>query len=163
MNKIFWLVVVFMLVVLTGCSIDVDRNADGSLRLETSMTEQAIQTEIKLALADPRISNLSVDLESGYIQVNGEYKRQNGSGTDALSFRIRLGVSDGRLTAAISDAKLNAIPIEEERVSLWNQRLAEGFSKAGQRNENSTLQSVTISSEAVTMIWRVETERSLNK
>jgi N-acetylglutamate synthase/N-acetylornithine aminotransferase len=163
MNKILWFLGVLLLVVLTGCSVDIDRNPDGSLRLETSMTEQAIQTEIKLALADPRISNLSVDLENGYIQVNGEYKRQNGSGTDALSFRISLGVSDGRLTAAISNAKLNAIPIEEERVSLWNERLAEGFSKAGQKNENSTLQDVTISGEAVTMVWRVETERSQNK
>ena len=52
------------------------------------------------------------------------------------------------------------MPRAEERLALWNERIANRLARAGQRNPNSTLQTVTISNDAVEMIWRVETRRS---
>jgi hypothetical protein len=147
-------------VALSACSVNVERNPDGSLKVESSMTEASLQNEIKLAIADPLVRDLSVDLHDGYILVSGERERVGGGGSDTLGFRLDLGVSDDHLTATISDARLNDIPIEQERVSVWNERIASHLERAGQNRSNSSLQAVTISDEAVTMVWRVETKRS---
>jgi hypothetical protein len=145
---------------LTACQASIARNEDGSLRIETSMTEAAIQSEIEAALADPLIQSVTVDLQSGYALVSGTRKRLNSDQTDTLTFRLDLGVREGFLTAAISNAEVDGVPVEAERVALWNERIANRLERAGQRRPNSTLLSVTITSDSVTMVWRVETARS---
>jgi hypothetical protein len=145
---------------LSACQATISRNEDGSLRVETSMTEAALQTEITAAIADPLIQSVTVDLQSGYLLVSGERKRLNSEQTDTLAFRLDLGVGDGFLTAAVSEAEIDGVPVEAERVALWNERIANRLERAGQRRANSMLQSVAISGEAVTMVWRVETARS---
>jgi hypothetical protein len=147
-------------VALSACSVNVERNPDGSLKVESSMTEASLQNELKLAIADPLVRDLTADLRDGYVLVSGERERAGGSGSDTLSFRLDLGVSDGHLTARISNAQLNDIPIEQERVNAWNERIASHLEQVGQNRSNSTLQAVTISGETVTMVWRVETKRS---
>lgn len=150
-----------LLVVLAGaCNVSINRNTDGSLSVEASISETAIQAEIEAALNDPLIQELSVDLQDGYILVTGERRRISGSQTDTLSFRLDLGVKDGHLSAVVSEAQIDGIPIDEARVKVWNQRIANRLERAGQRNPNSTLQSVTVTPDAVKMTWRVETRRS---
>jgi hypothetical protein len=83
-----------------------------------------------------------------------------GDVVDALTFRLDLGVSDGHLTATISGAKVNDHPFDEERVAVWNQRIAERLERVGKRNPDSTLQEVTVTSDALEMVWGVETARS---
>lgn len=146
--------------IVSACSINIDRNEDGSLRLETTMTEEAIKTQIKAALADPAVQDLEVDLREGYILVTGERKRDTDFKTDTMSFRLDLGASEGHMTAVISDAQINGIPIAQERVATWNERMAAKLESAGQKNDSSTLEAVTVNSDAVTMIWRVETQGS---
>jgi hypothetical protein len=145
---------------LSACQATITRNEDGSLRVETSMTEAGLQSEIQAALSDPLIQTVTVDLQPGYILVSGVRKRLNSDQTDTLTFRLDLGVSEGYLTATVSNALIDGVPVEEERVALWNERIANRLEKAGQRHVNSTLQSVTISSDNVSMVWRVETARS---
>lgn len=158
-------VVIFSLVLMmvlwtTACNVNIDRNADGSLNVEANLTEETIQSELKAAIADPLIEGFSADLRDGYILVSAQRRRLSGDKTDSLSFRLDLGVNDGRLTAAISEAQINGIPIEEERLKLWNERIANRLARAGQRNPNSTLQTVWVTEDSVTMAWRVETGRS---
>jgi len=145
---------------LSACQANITRNEDGSLRVETSMTETALQTEITAALSDPLIQSVTVDLKSGYMLVSGVRKRLNSDQTDSLTFRLDLGVRDGFLTAVVSNALIDGVPVEAERVALWNERIANRLEKAGQRRANSSLQSVSINSEAVTLVWRVETAKS---
>ena len=145
---------------LSSCQASITRNEDGSLRVETSMTEAALQTEIQAALSDPLIQSVTVDLQSGYMLVSGVRKRLNSQQTDTLTFRLDLGVRDGFLTATVSNAEIDGVPVEAQRVALWNERIANRLEKAGQRRANSTLQLVTISNDKVTMVWRVETARS---
>jgi hypothetical protein len=144
----------------SACTIHIDRNDDGSLRAESQLPEETLQREIKLAIADPQVQELTADLHDGYISVTGVRKRVGSDETDKLTFRLTLGVADGHLTAAISDAVLNDIPIAQERVDKWNERIAENLEKGGQKNPNSTLQAVNVTAEEVTMVWRIETKRS---
>ncbi len=145
---------------VSACSIAVDRNPDGSLRLEVNLPESTIQEEIAAALNDPLISDLQTDLRQGYIFVTAERKRVLGEETDMLSFRLDLGVRDGHLTAVISDAKINDEPVNEAYVEVWNQRLAQRLEEAAKRNPDSSLQSVSVGDDALNFIWRIETARS---
>ena len=146
--------------VVSACSVEIERNADGSLTVESSMTGDALQDELEAAIADPLVREFTADLHNGYILVTSERERVMSDEVDTMTFRLDLGVSDGHLTAMISDALLNDLPIKEERVAVWNERIATKLGRSGQRNPNSTLQAVTVSEDAVTMIWRIETSRS---
>ena len=161
MKNNFKLITSFVLMVLVGgCAANITRNADGSLTIETSMTAESLQTEIQAAIADPLIENLTVQLEQDYINVSGMRKRLNSDQTDTLTFRLDLGVSNGHLTATISNASIDGQAIEATRVALWNERIANRLESFGQRRSNSSLQSVTVTSGAITMTWHVETARS---
>jgi hypothetical protein len=157
-TRTFPLLLVVLLTIIglltSACQFNVSRNADGSLTVETSISQQELQTEISAALSDPLIKNVTVSLQSGYILVNGERQRLNDSSkTDALSFRLDLGVSNGQLTATISNAQLDGKPLEQNRVDNWNQTIANRLQKFGQRRPDTSLQTVTITTEAVSMTW----------
>jgi hypothetical protein len=138
----------------SACQFNVSRNVDGSLTVETSLSQQELQSEISAALSDPLIQNVTVVLQSGYLLINGERQRLNNSSqTDALSFRLDLGVSNGQLTAAVSNAQLDGKALEQNRVDNWNQTIANRLQKFGQRRPNTSLQAVTITTKAVNMTW----------
>lgn len=141
---------------MSACETNISRNADGSLNIQTKVSQQELQTEINAALADPLITNLNVSLQSGFILVTGQRQRVNdGSQTDTISFRLDLGASDGHLTASISNAQLDGVAIEQNRVDVWNQTIANRIEHLGQRRSNARLQSVSITPDALTMNWLV--------
>ena len=120
------------------------------------MTQAQLQEVISSSIADPLIQDLSVSLQNGYVSVTGIRQRLNDSSkTDTMSFRLDLGVSNGELTASISDAQIDGTAIEQNRVDNWNQTIANRISKIGGGNRNATLQSVSVTPEQVTLIWIV--------
>jgi hypothetical protein len=144
---------------LAGCSIDITRNEDGSLQVESQMAEEALQSEINRALADQQMESMTVTLQNGLIQVVGERPRAQGDATDILTFDLTLGVAEGGLTAVVANPQLNGIDLDPARTANWNARIAERLERLGQRRPNSTLESVTVTSDAVLMSWRVEPQR----
>ena len=145
---------------VSGCSANITRNADGSLTVATTMSASDLQSELTAAIADPLIQDLTATLQSGYIDVSATRKRLNSDQTDSLTFRLDLGVSNGHLTASISNALLDGQPVEANRVAEWNGRIANRLEQFGQRRTNSSLQSVGVTPQSITMTWRVETARS---
>ena len=142
--------------ILGACKADFSRNDDGSLTMETTVTQEQIQETISSAIADPLIQDLTASLQNGYVSVTGTRQRLNDPGkTDTMSLRLDLGVSNGQLTASISDAQIDGVDIEQNRVDNWNQTIANRLSNFGGRSENTTLQSVAITPEQVTMTWLV--------
>ena len=142
--------------ILGACKADFSRNDDGSLIMETTVTQEQIQETISSAIADPLIQDLTASLQNGYVSVSGTRQRLNDPGkTDTMSLRLDLGVSNGQLTASISDAQIDGVDIEQNRVDNWNQTIANRLSNFGGRSENATLQSVAITPEQVTMTWLV--------
>jgi len=140
-----------------ACRANVSRNSDGSRTVETSITQQELQDAITASIADPLVQSITVTLESGYVSVSGKRQRLNDtSKTDVLSFRLDLGVSNGQLTSAISEALLDGKSIEQARVDNWNQTIANRITKLGSKNPNAVLQSVNITTDKVTMIWIVQ-------
>ena len=41
-----------MVIAASACSVDIERNTDGSLKVESSMTEASLQAELEAAIAD---------------------------------------------------------------------------------------------------------------
>lgn len=111
---------------------------------------------ITASIADPLIQELKVTLQSGYVLVTGTRQRLNRpSKSDTLSFGLDLGVSNGQLSSTISAAQIDGVAIVQNRVDLWNQTIANHLTLPGKKNENSTLPSVTITPEIVSMSWHV--------
>lgn len=154
------LLVVMGAMLVSACTINVDRNSDGSLRVEVNLPETTIQEEIAAALNDPLINEVQIDLHGGYISVAAERRRVIGDEIDMLTFRLDLGVAREHLTATISEAKVNDQPVDEAVVAVWNERIANKLENAGKRQPDATLQSVTVDETAITLLWRVETARS---
>ena len=148
------LLALIMLLSLSACKANVSRNDDGSVTVETSVTQEQLQEVISSSIADPLVQELTVSLQNGYVSVTGVRQRLNdASKTDTMSFRLDLGVSNGELTASISDAQIDGIAIEQNRVDNWNQTIANRISMIDGGNRNATLQSVSVTPEQVTMTW----------
>jgi hypothetical protein len=149
------LLIVFVFL-FSACRANISRNEDGSLTVETSITQAELQSAITAAIADPLITELNVSLQSGYALVDGTRQRLNdASKSDTLSFRLDLGMSNGQLTATISKALLDGQPIEQNRIDHWNETIASRILIVGKKNPNSSLQSVQVTPEAVTLTWLV--------
>ncbi len=157
MNKVLKTksILVIMLVLFTSaCTRNISRNDDGSLTVETTISQQELQDVISNSIADPLVTNVTVSLQQGYVSVSADHQRLNdASKTDTLSFRLDLSVSNGQLAASITDAQIDGIAIEQNRVDNWNQTIANRLSNFGKRSEKATLQSVSITPEIVTMTW----------
>jgi len=150
---------IFLLVfalLLSACRANVSRNNDGSLDVETVITQQELQEAINAAIADPLIKELNASLQSGYVLVSGTRERLNDpSKTDSLSFRLDLGVNNGQLTSTISNIQFDGFTVEQNRIDHWNTTIANRIAIIGQKNPNSTLKSVNVTSSAVTMTWTI--------
>ncbi len=157
MNNIFKITLPILLVLMvTACKADIARNDDGSLTVETTISQQELQEVITASIADPLVTNVTVSLQSGYALVSGERQRLNDAGkTDSLTFRLDLSVSNGQPTATVTDAQIDGVPIEQNRVDNWNQTIANRLSNFGGRSENATLQAISITPASVTMTWNV--------
>lgn len=141
---------------LSACRANISRNGDGSLTVETTISQQELQDAINASIADPLITELHVSLESGYALVTGQRQRLNDANkTDTLSFRLDLGVSNGQLTATVSNATLDGKPVEQSRIDHWNQTIANRIALLGQKTPHSSIQSVGVAPEGVTMTWAV--------
>src|SRR5512133_3032766 len=139
-----------------ACRANISRNSDGSLSIETTVSQQELQDAISASIADPLVKNLTVSLQSGYILVTGQRQRLNdASKTDSLNFRLDLGVSNGQLTATVSDATLDGVPVEQSRVDHWNQTIASRLVIIAKKRPNASLKSVNITPETLTMTWSV--------
>ena len=156
MKKTLILLLIIPALLVSACKADVSRNDDGSLNVETAISQAELQEVITAAIADPLVQDLTASLQSGYILVSGTRQRLNdASKTDTMSFRLDLSVSNGQLTAMISNAEIDGQPVEQNRVDNWNQTITNRLSNWGGRSENATLQAVNITPENVTMAWLV--------
>lgn len=154
--SILFAVLVTLVLFVSACRANISRNEDGSLTVETTISQQELQAAITASIADPLVKELSVSLQSGYVLVTGERQRLNdASKTDNLTFRLDLGVSNGQLTATISNAQLDGVPLEQNRLDHWNQSIASRLVILGKKNPNGSLESVSVTPEAVSMTWKV--------
>ncbi len=142
--------------VVSACSIDVERNADGSLQVDTVITEQSLAAELE---RDPQNDNVSVDILDGYIVATADHTGIEGD-THAVSFRADVGVEDGTLTVQVSEVTFDGFPIPQSFVDQWNAELARAIERAARQHPDASLLSVSLSGDELAMEWRIETPES---
>jgi len=155
-TKTLSILLIALVFLVSGCRANISRNSDGSLSVETTVSQQELQEAINASIADPLIKELNVSLQQGYILVTGQRQRLNdATKMDRLNFRLDLGVSNGQLTATVSSATLDGKPIEQSRVDHWNQTIASRIVILGKKRPNASIKSVSVTPEAVTMNWSI--------
>ena len=148
------ILLVALALLTSACKANVSRNDDGSLAVETTISQQELQEVISSSIADPLVTNVTVSLQQGYVSVSADHQRLNdASKTDMLSFRLDLSMNNGQLIASVTDAQIDGVALEQNRVDNWNQTIANRLSNFGTRSEKTTLQSVSITPEIITMTW----------
>ncbi len=142
--------------VAAACSIDVERNADGSLQVEAVVTEASLAAELE---RDALNEAVTVDIRDGYIQAEVDRLDPQG-GSNAVAFRADVGVADEHLSVEVSEATIDGFPIPESFVDAWNGELARALERAGRRHPDASLVSVATAGDELTMEWRIETSES---
>ena len=161
MKKTMMLVAVAAFALLAGaCSIDVERNDDGSLDIETVLTEESLANELAKGINDPNVESLTVDMKDGYALVEMAAKSEWNNGTDEVSFKVEMFVVDGRLGVEVTEAVWNDISIPQELVDIWNDALAKELEEGAKKDPDSTLVAVELTEDALTMEFHHETEES---
>ena len=153
-----WLVAVilFALPLVAACEALLTRNADGSIGIQTTITQQQLQAVITSSLADPLVKSVNVSFQSGYVLVTGERQRLNDSSkTDTLSFRLDLAAQTGHLVATVSGAQIDGVPVAQNRVDSWNATIANRLEHLAQRRPNTIVQSISITPQSIIMDWQV--------
>jgi hypothetical protein len=160
-SLLLFMMIVFGLL-LSACSIDLDRNADGSLTATTTITGEELEQELELALDnnESQVQNIDLTLQEGYIDVAMERARADSGQIDTITYTMELGGVDGRLGVTLSNAMINGQPAEQENVERWSERINNRLTNYHNNHENRTLESVDVSPSNVTMVWHVETRYS---
>jgi hypothetical protein len=140
----------------SACSIDVERNADGSLGVAAVMTEESLETEIE---RDPQNESVELEITDGYVLA--EVARIERDGRRALvTFRADIGLQDGDLVVAVSDAEYDGFPIPQSFVQVWNEELARALRTAANQHPDAALLSITVDDGQIATEWRLETPES---
>ena len=161
MKKTIMLIAVVAFALLAGaCSIDVSRNDDGSLQIETVLTEESLANELARGIDDPNVISMDVDMKDGYALVEMEAKSEWGDGIDEVSFKVEMFVVDGHLGVNVTEAVWNDIEIPQELTDLWNEELAKELEESAKEDPDSTLVAVELTENDLRMEFRHETEQS---
>lgn len=161
MKKTMMLVAVAAFAILAGaCSIDVERNADGSLQIETVLTEESLANELARGIDDPNVISMDVDMKDGHALVEMEAKSEWGDGVDEVSFKVEMFVVDGHLGVDVTEAVWNGIEIPQELTDLWNEELAKELEEGAKEDPDSTLVAVELTENDLRMEFRHETDES---
>jgi hypothetical protein len=152
-----------VLVFLSACSAEITRNDDGSLTVDSSITEQQFSEEVALAIEDrSQVENVSATLNAdGTISVSGERTDPVSGQLQQFTFDLVLGVSESqRLSAEVTNFTVNGHTADDARLARWNENIAKRIEGRAARREGSTLQSVSVTDDALSMVWHVETKQS---
>lgn len=142
--------------VASACSIDIERNADGSLQVEGVISEASLAAELE---RDQHNENVAVDIRNGYLAVDVD-RIDPRDGRHDVSFRADVAAVDGGLQVVVSEATYDGFTIPESFVADWNAELADALERASRRHPDASLVSVTVGGDELAMEWRIETPES---
>lgn len=157
--KLRVILLIIGVLVLAACrrgEVDVQRNGDGTVTINVSITEAEVNAAITDALnvSNPLLRDPVVDLQPGQIVINGKHEQRDGSGTVSGSITLTLTVQDGTLSAQIVSANIEGWDASDARVAEFNQRMAERMTERARReNRVVTMQSVTITDNEVQLAF----------
>lgn len=139
----------------SACSINVERNDDGSLRVDAEMTAQALATEFE---REPENDSVKVSIDDGVMLLDVEGVDEDGE--YVANVRAELSVVDGVLAVDVTEAFYNGWTVPDDMRAEFNAELAEDIRKAVEENPDATLISLVANDDKIVTVWRIEAEDS---
>lgn len=143
-------------IIASACSIDVERNPDGSLQAVGTISESSLESEME---RDPMNESVELDFQAGGIIV-ASVERREGAAVNTVDFTAEVGSEDGQLVAAVTEASFDGFPIPQEWLDAWNDELTRGLRQAAGEHPGATLENLTVDGDSMTFDWRFETDES---
>jgi hypothetical protein len=148
--------IVFLLIVLSlnACNRDVTiQPLAGTATVTVTLSEADVNTVIANVLADaanPLLRDPVVDLQNGQIVISGEHDRRDGAGRVAGRFTVVLAVTNGTLSAQVTDASIEGLELSDERITQFNGALqARLTGRAREQNARAILDRVTVTDDTL--------------
>jgi ABC-type glycerol-3-phosphate transport system substrate-binding protein len=139
----------------SACSIDIERNADGSLQIDGEITADSLATEFE---RDPENNSVAVAINDGIMLIDVEGVDENGE--YVANLRVELSADNGVLVVDITEAFYNGWTVPEAIRTEFNDAIAKEIRKAVQENPDATLVSLVADDGKIVTEWRIETEAS---
>jgi hypothetical protein len=139
----------------SACSIDIERNADGSLQIDGEITADSLATEFE---RDPDNNSVDVAINDGVMLIDVEGVDENGE--YVANLRVELSADDGVLVVDITEAFYNGWTVPDKIRDEFNTAIAKEIRKAVQENPDATLVSLVADDGKIVTEWRVETQDS---
>ncbi len=148
--------VLLLTTALVGCAFNVNRNDDGTLRVETNLPIELVRTVIENAANFSNVVNLQLEAKEGYILVTADEIEVQGITARDVSLHLELGASSGQMTAEITNVQVADNTFDDETFEPYNQMIAARLQEASQQYERASVDSVTVSPEGILVVWRVD-------
>ncbi|MFW2339197.1 MAG: hypothetical protein ACN4GK_04035 [Acidimicrobiia bacterium] len=140
---------------LSACSVNIERNQDGSLQVDGEITAESLAAEFE---RDPDNNSVDVSIDDGVLWLDVEGVDENGD--YVANLRVELTVTDGTLAVDITEAFYNGWTVPEEIRDEFNKEIAKEIKKAVNQNPDATLLSLVADDGRITTEWRVDTKDS---
>ena len=151
-TKLVFLLVPLTLAVLTlACG--------GSATIPITLSESDVNTLIQNSTAtsgpDELLVNVSsVDLQDGFIRINGDYEREDGT-TVPGSCDLSIEVQNGMLKAEIIAVDIDGVDLDDARITRINDEMTREFAQAASDTDEVEFTSVTITEDTLTFVIKV--------
>ncbi len=151
------LVLITLSVVMLSCGLlNLSRNADGTYRIETTLSLQIIQATIENASDFSNIVDMNLELRDGYVYVSAAQIEYQGITARDASFHIELGTNNGQISTAITNVQVSNNTFTDEDIQPYNQLLTEQLNQAAQQSEQARLESISVSPDGIKMVWLID-------
>ena len=155
-TKVMMVAILAALALFTSaCSIDIERNADGSLQIDGQVTADSLAAEFE---RDPKNNSVDVAINDGVLWIDVEGVDENGE--YVANLRVELRADDGVLVVDITEAFYNGWTVPEGIRTAFNDAIAREIRKAVADNPDATLVSLVADDGKIVTEWRIETEDS---
>lgn len=156
-NKLISVGIVLVLLTISCSMFNIDRGEDGSLRVETNLTMDLIQSALGLATDLSQVVNLQLEPRDGYIYAHADSFQMEGISGTNVSFHLELGVSNGVLTAKVTNVEANGFVIDSSLFEPYNQMIADRLAQVTEMTDRATLETVSVTPDGVKMVWLLNT------
>lgn len=140
---------------LSACSVNIERNDDGSLQVNGEITAESLATEFE---RDPQNDSVEVSIDGGVMLLDIEGVDEDGE--FVANIRVELSADNGVLAVDITEAFYNGWTVPDEIRGQFNDDIAKEIKKAVNQNRDATLLSLTADDGRILTEWRVETKES---
>jgi len=147
--------VLALALVASACSINVERNTDGSLQVVGEVTAESMASEFE---RDPENDSVEIQINDGVMLVDVKGTDENGE--YVANLRVELSSSAGAPVVDITEAFYNGWNVPDEIRDEFNMAIADEIKKAVADNPDAKLVSLVADNDKIVTEWRVETQDS---